>query len=493
MTPFFSFLLWFVINLKLVRQEDPLHFVNWTRPKEMSVSKTWFSYVEKMAAIGLEQNAIELKKTTRRFKIPSNSDYSQFNTILSALKSINLELNPDKCFPQSQDLHQKIMMNIVPFLFFTLPQRTLPVIFGITQNLSECITLNKLREIMIDPATYFLKNKYITQKEFAQFSDEYYETVEETTGILCVTTLVRQIKMIVKHIESSLMYKTCVLRLLNEQEYEKHWHIRDSNITSNFPLYSILVPEVFGLEKIKLSVYTWEFRRHPRFKVKILFHDLKIYEIYGFYPFNVTVIARQDINSFHGILSNYSLYPPGNLFLFRLFVGKVWYFRLNVFFDLMSANITTNYRALQIKPMKQLPHLFYLLPGIFLSVYQIKAQKFQRLLLDINFNTNVQVSFFDGPGYKTPSQLCVSSGALTIQSSTFQCLLHFASFSTSAVSNDKTFHFSFHAIQLRTSKTVHLSNNSHHTVHFASKVSTPVNYVMFLIPFEARTNVSFTN
>ncbi len=174
-------------------------------------------------------------------------------------------------------------------------------------------------------------------------------------------------------------------------------------------------------------------------------------------------------------------------------MGKVWYFRLNVFFDLMSANITTNYRALQIKPIEQLPHLFYLLPGIFLSVYQIKAHKFQRLLLDINLNTNVQVSFFDGSGYKTPKQLFVPSGTLTIQSSTFQCLLHFASFSTSAASSNKTFHFSFHAIQLKTSKTVQLSKNSHHTVHFSSKVCTPVNYVMFLIPFEARTNVSFTN
>ena len=182
--------------------------------------------------------------------------------------------------------------------------------------------------------------------------------------------------------------------------------------------------ELTPLDNVDFLHHVWNFQPSKELRIKIVFHRLKIHEYeYGLCMQNVTINSIYLSNNlafvFCGDYSNFYLYPPWIQVYFNLFYDSVPYFKLDVIFDLMSADVIENIllqtevdlNYITIYNMKHLQLMLY--------IFVIKVPKYQHILMKLNLSIRVMV--FDGPGYLSESITATKNSVILLSS--FQCLL----------------------------------------------------------------------
>ena len=133
----------------------------------------------------------------------------------------------------------------------------------------------------------------------------------------------------------------------------------------------------------------------------------------------MTISTKLSCFVFYGFLSKFALYPPRNVFRFRFYLGFVWYFRLDVFFDLQSAHLVTNYQVAHMKSNLPWPLLSYHVNHQTIIMHRFRVRVFEKLLIKANLSSHIHCFFFDGPGHLVPMRSFSMKGTLNITSSTF--------------------------------------------------------------------------
>ena len=134
---------------------------------------------------------------------------------------------------------------------------------------------------MKDPSEYIEDHDLVkTQEAYSLLSTSLQFSVD--TERIMLHTMVDHLEMMVLSLMSDMKFKQYILEVAPQKRREMYNYISDTNITVTFPLYHISVPQIFHPEKINFSVYDFHFKCLAVFATKIIFHDLKIFEIYGF-------------------------------------------------------------------------------------------------------------------------------------------------------------------------------------------------------------------
>ena len=174
----------------------------------------------------------------------------------------------------------------------------------------------------------------------------------------------------------------------------------------------------------------WHFSPKKDFRIRIVFHNLKIHYSYRSCRANITVCTLNlTKHTYQGLCTgdrlllcgDYSLfyfYPQHFKVNFNLYYITVPYFKLDVTFDLMSNNIiNTIYFESKVENRYQTLYNIQVIQ-ILLQIFYIEVSKFQKI--NIKFNESIKCIVYDGPGYLSEAYIIGSKSSHFLTSS-FQC------------------------------------------------------------------------
>ena len=193
---------------------------------------------------------------------------------------------------------------------------------------------------------------------------------------------------------------------------------RSKDYSLIYPLYIIHVPEIYDLKYQTSIVLSWKLKLHKLLRTKITFVDFQIYQVFGFCPYNASIISislkSSKISTYCGVMSMFNIYPPDFEVLFELHIGNMWYVKLDTTFDLISANIIENYK-LEDNIFYKSVHVYHLrLIMTCIVKYKIVVEKYQKIILYTQLPSHNHATIYNGPGYLTQKTIVQSKSQLVV-------------------------------------------------------------------------------
>ena len=199
-----------------------------------------------------------------------------------------------------------------------------------------------------------LNLKYQMKKNYSKpWMDYIYKTIDISASngsYFLLWGIVDFLKTVKHQIHISNYVKYYDMKLHYENTYNKHnaAYILYRFIGFGKITYSYVDGKLVSYYSTKFLHRVWNFQPSKELRIKIVFHRLKIHEYeYGSCMQNVTIssiyLSYNPGFVFCGDYSNFYLYPPWIQVYFNLFYDSVPYFKLDVTFDLMSADVVKTF------------------------------------------------------------------------------------------------------------------------------------------------------
>ena len=291
-----------------------------------------------------------------------------------------------------------------------------------------------------------------------------------------------------------LMRKQTQTDQLQKTEEVRHpSRSKDYNLKNvTYPLYMIHVPEMYDFKRP--IVFAWHLKLHKSLRTKITFFNFKIYQVFGFCPYNASIKSifhnSSKIFTYCGVISLFTIYPRDFEVSFKLHIGNAWYIKLNTTFDLISANIIENYK-LEDNKFYTSVHVYHLkLIMTCIITYKIVVEKYQNIVLYTQLSSYSHAIIYNGPGYLTQKTIAKSNSQLIVINS-FQIIVEFVTHCAESRSNLNRDLFFTYSTKINDFNTEELSETRLSTsISFSSKGQGVSSIVLFRSPDHSSVNVT---
>ncbi len=477
--------------------QDPVHLVNWTsRGHNLRGNTSWSLYLDYFCQLALVRPHEVFEPRMEDLGPPEPIDpelykmdyfFRKFYTEkeIEQFDFLKISRWPKWCWYWKD----------IDFFVKFLKTKFLPEVLnrtGILSTLLEIKSFN-LAAAAADDNKNCVKHKQIPNITL-EFAEMYAILAKENVKMRTSHTLAEQIEMMM-HFAGNFQPEEFVLKPKNmdlcvDGCTNLEFDSRMRNVTA--PLYKINIPEFVQLVTTQMGftiIQTWKWNLQINLRVRMAFSYFRIDEMLGRCLYNLTVTCNNicpNPFTFYGFRAIFTFYPPDNVFALNLHYGRVQYMKIEVFFDILAAQIVSNvFPSANIENSQSLYSYHFHTPSMLLEVTKVKVAPLRSIVFRFLLPEFAHIILYDGPWYKAWCRT-ISPGTKMMETSGFQAVLNLVSKSKNI---SKSFNISFAGKLVKATVQSLQQNRQYILLHLSSQIIGKVHAFASVIESPVDTNI----